>query len=322
MQHNSPKVTSHRWLSKLTIALAIAIGVNTAPLALSRHGVATLDNLAIAAEPIELSAEAKQLIGKWQLTTSNSEAETLTVLFTPEGKLYVINSLQKTAAKAEYQITSVNGQTYLDIFQGSFGSRTTFSINSKGELILQQLFIPAVTQSSYASGSTPTIVGNILMPNILLLTRISNDATLDATIEFPVAISLAARAWQSEAKTYVGTMNRGQQAFFVEKDYFTNKLDDLDLGLKSQTENYKYQIMVLDSKKGVQNIALAQKDNLKSYTGLAYIAMTDSKEVTTMALLCESQKPTRTIPPKFKLTPNPTCPEGYVDVAVHSQHGM
>jgi hypothetical protein len=185
------------------------------------------------------------------------------------------------------------------------------------------LFIPAVTQSIYASGSAPTIVGGILMPNILLLTRISTDTTLDANIEFPVTASLASRAWQSEAKTYVGAMNRSQQAFFLEKEYFTNKLEDLGLGIKPQTENYKYQIMVLDSKKGVQNIALAQKDNLKSYTGLVYtVPMPDPRDVTSIAILCESQKPTRTSPPKFKLTPNPTCPEGYVDLANHSHHGM
>ncbi len=321
MQYSLLKIRSHRWLTKFAIALAIAVGVNTALLASSRHGVAPL-GFAIAAEPTELSVEAKQLIGKWQLTTLNSESEPLTFLFTPEGKLYLINPAQKTAVKAEYQINSVNGQTYLDVFQASFGSRATFSINSKGELILQQLFIPAVMQNTGISGSAPTIVGGILMPNILLLTRISTDTTLDASIEFPVTASLASRAWQSEAKTYVGAMNRSQQAFFVEKEYFTNKLDDLGFSIKSVTENYKYQIMVLDSKKGVQNIALAQKDNLKSYTGLVYTAMTDSKEVTTMTLLCESQKPTRTSPPKFKLTPNPTCPEGYVDLANHSNHGM
>ncbi|GBO52972.1 type IV pilin PilA [Pseudanabaena sp. lw0831] len=316
MQHTPPKNTSHRWLSQLTIALAIAIGVNTALLASSRNGVAHLDSNAIAAEPIELPAEAKQLIGKWQLTTLNSESEPLTFLFTPEGKLYVINSTQKIAVKAEYQINSVNGQIFLDVFQGSFGSRTTFSINSRGELILQQLFMPGATQRAYASlGNVPAIVGNILMPNILLLTRISNDTKLDANIEFPEAVPLVSLAWQSEAKAYIGGMNRSHQAFFLEKEYFTNKLDELGLGIRSVTENYKYQIIVLDNKKGVQNIALAQKDNLKSYTGLVYTALAaDSKELTTISLLCESQKPTRKMPPKFKLTSNPTCPEGYVDL--------
>jgi hypothetical protein len=108
MQYSLLKIRTHHWLIKFAIALAIAIGLNTALLASSRDGVAPL-SLAIAAEPIELSAEAKPLIGKWRLTTSNSESEPLTFLFTPEGKLYLINPAQKTAVKAEYQINSVDG---------------------------------------------------------------------------------------------------------------------------------------------------------------------------------------------------------------------
>jgi hypothetical protein len=312
MQHSPLKITSSHWLTKLTIAIAI----NTSLLAMSHNGVAYLDSQAIAAETIELPTEAQQLIGKWQLTTLNSESEPLTFLFTSEGKLYLINPAKKTAVKAEYQVNSVNGQTYLDIFQGGFGSRTNFSINSKGQLILQQLFMPAATQYAYYSSNVPNIVGGILMPNILLLTRISNDTKLDSSIEFPIAVSPVNLAKQSEAKTYVAVMNRGHQAFFLEKEYFTNKLEDLGLGIKSETENYKYQIVVLDSKQGVQHIALAQKDNLKSYTGLVYTALdANSKDVTTMTLLCESQKPTRKMPPKFNLTSNPTCPEGYLDLS-------
>jgi hypothetical protein len=316
MQYSLLKIKSHHWLTRLTFSLAIAIGVNASLFAIPRNDLAYLGSQAIAAEPSELSAEAQQLIGKWQLTILNNESEPLTLLFTTEGKLYLIDSAKKTAVKAEYQINTLNGQTYLDVFQGSFGSRTTFSINSKGQLILQQLFMPAAVQYAYYASNVPNVVGGILMPNILLLKRISNDTKLDANIEFPDAIPPVTRAIQSEAKTYVGAMNRAHQAFFLEKEYFTNKLEDLGLGIKAETENYKYQIVVLDRKKGVQHIGLAQKDSLKSYTGLVYTALSpNSNELTTITLLCESQKPTRKIPPKFKLTSNPTCPEGYVDLS-------
>lgn len=315
MQYPLFKNSSHRWLTKLTITLAIASGVNTALFAMPRDSLAPLSQ-AIAAETIELPAEAQKLVGTWQLTTPNNESGPYTMVFTPDGKLYLIHPTRKIGVAAEYQINSLNGETYLDVFQGSFGSRTTFSFNSKGQLILQQLFMPAAMQYANYSGNVPNIVGVVLMPNMFRLTRISNDSKLDANIEFPSSVSPAALARQSEAKTYIGAINRGHQAFFLEKEYFTNKLNDLGLGIGAESENYKYQIVVLDSKKAVQSIALAKEDNLKSYTGLVYITKSsEMNEDISLSLICESQKPTRKMPPKFKLTSNPNCPEGYIELS-------
>ncbi len=314
MQYSLHKTRSPRWFTKLTFALALALGLNASALIMLHHNFSYLDQQVIAAEPTELPNEARQLIGKWQLTTLGSDTDSLTVLFTPEGNLYLINPTKKTAVKAEYQVNSENGQVYLDVFQGSFGSRATFSINSRGQLILQQLFMPAIMQQIYYTSSTTSIVGNLLMPNILLLKRISNDTKLDADLTFPESVSLAYLAWQSEAKTYLGAMNRSHQAFFIEKGYFTNRLGELGLDIKDESENYKYQVVVLDSKKAVQHIALAKKDSLKSYIGLVYTTklVPYSQEVLTVELLCESQKPTRQPPPRFKLAAKPICPDGYV----------
>jgi competence protein ComGC len=54
-----------------------------------------------------------------------------------------------------------------------------------------------------------------------------------------------AKCRQVEALTYVGSMNRAQQDYFLEKNKFTESLSDLsDLGLRiaSQTMNYTYSI--------------------------------------------------------------------------------
>lgn len=320
MQYSLFKVTSHPWLTKLAIALAIAVGVNTSLFATPRNVLATLpaylDSQAIAAEPIELSAEAKQLIGKWQLKLKpESEVSSINVVFTPEGNLYLIDPIQKSGYKAEYQINSQNGQTYLDIFENGLGSRTTFSFNAKGQLILQQLIFPAVMQYAYSGSFEDNFVGTILLPNLFLLTRISTDSKLDANIDFPLTTPYAIRKGQSEAKSYIGSMNRGQQAFFLETEKFASNPVDLGFSISPETENYKYQVLLLKSKKGVQNIALAKKDGFKSYTGLVYSKfMSEAKERVAIALLCESIKPTRSFPPKFNLTNSPTCPEGYVDI--------
>jgi type IV pilus assembly protein PilA len=45
----------------------------------------------------------------------------------------------------------------------------------------------------------------------------------------------------SEARNYIGAMNRVQQAYFLEnKGKFSNNLDNLDIGIKNQTTNYNY----------------------------------------------------------------------------------
>jgi type IV pilus assembly protein PilA len=45
----------------------------------------------------------------------------------------------------------------------------------------------------------------------------------------------------SEARNYVGAINRAQQAYFLEnKGKFNHNLDNLGIGIKNQTTNYNY----------------------------------------------------------------------------------
>ncbi|OBQ26060.1 MAG: pesticin, partial [Aphanizomenon flos-aquae MDT14a] len=46
-----------------------------------------------------------------------------------------------------------------------------------------------------------------------------------SAIALPSFLNQAKKARQSEAKTYVGSMNRGQQAFYTENDAFTSSVD-------------------------------------------------------------------------------------------------
>ena len=59
-------------------------------------------------------------------------------------------------------------------------------------------------------------------------------------IFMPNFLGCANKAKQSEARTYVGSMNRGQQAYFIEKDAFANSIEKLGLGIKTKTVNYQY----------------------------------------------------------------------------------
>ncbi|MFM7220890.1 MAG: type IV pilin-like G/H family protein [Nodosilinea sp.] len=57
-----------------------------------------------------------------------------------------------------------------------------------------------------------------------------------AAIALPAFLNQANRARQSEATTYVGSINRGQQAYRLESRTFSNTVDKLGLGIQTDTE--------------------------------------------------------------------------------------
>jgi serine/threonine protein kinase len=131
-----------------------------------------------------------------------------------------------------------------------------------------------------------------------------------AAIALPSFLSKANKARESEARFYVGTANRAQQAYFLEKSKFASSISELQIGIKPETENYLYNIVVLDPKKAVKFAATAKKEGLKSYTG-AVFTIEGQKEILTLAIACETNTPSRTPPSMPELIgENPQCPSG------------
>lgn len=65
-----------------------------------------------------------------------------------------------------------------------------------------------------------------------------------AAIALPSFLNQAQKARFAEAKSYIGTMSRLQQAYYLEKQIFT---DDLGrLGVSTSSSNYTYQIITGD----------------------------------------------------------------------------
>ncbi len=114
---------------------------------------------------------------------------------------------------------------------------------------------------------------------------------------------------QSEGRTYVGTMNKGEQAYYTEKDKFTTSIEELGIGIRPETASYSYKIKLM-GKNGVQTLGIAKNDNFKSYTGAVFVIKIN-RENTTVAILCQSEKPGKIIPPAPKLVKNiPQCATG------------
>jgi len=119
-----------------------------------------------------------------------------------------------------------------------------------------------------------------------------------AAIALPSFLNQANKAKQSEAKTYIGSMNRTQQAYYLEKDTFAgqDKFGDLGLGIKTTTGTYNYTIdpavtaAGLTSTTGLANPILTTAA-VKTYAGGVQIGQViATSEATTLAVLCESLK--------------------------------
>lgn len=121
-----------------------------------------------------------------------------------------------------------------------------------------------------------------------------------AAIALPSFLNQANKAKQSEAKTYVGSMNRAQQAYYMEKgnvfaDSSASSFGQLGLGIATQTTNYSYAIV---GGGGTANFVtnqarqvVATNSPLKGYVGgVAATTQGTTSEATTLAVLCEGDK--------------------------------
>ena len=125
-----------------------------------------------------------------------------------------------------------------------------------------------------------------------------------SAIALPSFLNQANKARQSEAKTYIGSMNRAQQAYYLENAEFVDAqadFEDLAMGISTQTENYTYRV----STKGGANIdavqsaettgskgAAANTAAYKAYIGGVSISQLSatSTESSSLAVLCEGDK--------------------------------
>jgi type IV pilus assembly protein PilA len=115
-----------------------------------------------------------------------------------------------------------------------------------------------------------------------------------SAIALPSFLNQANKAKQSEAKQYIGSMNRAQQAYYLENSEFGSNVDVLGLGIQTQTTNYSYNVTLDNGNTAVNNFAtpLATKKAIKHYNGRVWLGtVTTTSEATTLAILCESIKP-------------------------------
>jgi type IV pilus assembly protein PilA len=161
-----------------------------------------------------------------------------------------------------------------------------------------------------------------------------------AAIALPSFLNQANKAKQAEAKTYIGSLNRAQQAFYLENDYFTafgatgEGFGQLGLGIATKTVNYQYSIKggatespgtaapgLASAATNQATPATGATSSLKAYIGGVSIGtITATSEATSLAVLCEGKLavvnsgPNGTQDALFDVQTGPSCPTDYKPV--------
>jgi type II secretion system protein G len=113
-----------------------------------------------------------------------------------------------------------------------------------------------------------------------------------SAIALPSFLNQANKAKQSEAKTYVGSINKGHQAYYTENTEFTDDIAALGVGIETETTNYKYTVdgnSDLDKEAWTKGTAI-NSDVLNSYHGMVFLVTTTGGS-TSRTILCETKSP-------------------------------
>ncbi|MCW6051913.1 type IV pilin-like G/H family protein [Lyngbya sp. CCAP 1446/10] len=113
-------------------------------------------------------------------------------------------------------------------------------------------------------------------------------------IALPSVLSMASKAKQSEGKQYVSSLNKGQQAYYAEKNAFSTSIEALGLGLKTETTNYKYSLRV--TKQAAFNYGVSKQKKAKSYVGGVFLVPAapnapKNAMITSSTILCKADSP-------------------------------
>lgn len=101
-----------------------------------------------------------------------------------------------------------------------------------------------------------------------------------AAIALPSFLSQADKARFAEAKAYIGTMSRLQQAYYLERRTFTSNIGDLGLGVDTSSSSYTYTALAGSTdgnftpqqpKQIITNVAVPTSPYLKAFVGVVGI---------------------------------------------------
>jgi hypothetical protein len=253
----------------------------------------------------DVQAIQKKLSGQWQAKNSFLGDQTLTFIFTADGKLFLLFPDMTAPQQLGYRIDAMPQPMHLDvILPGNEGVvKTIFEFTADGQLRLQLAGTDPEQPRPMAFDSEAT-----------LFQKVSDATKLPPNVQVNDPQTGADRARQAEGENYIGAMNRAQQAYYLEYEKFASKIEELGIGIKPETENYRYQILPQGNQtQSVMMTAQAKRPELRSYTGAVFVVKSKD-EALTLGGICETDEPSST-PPAMPTAPSNgsaeiQCPAG------------
>jgi len=231
------------------------------------------------------NSSSKTEYGLFGKTTEVEVKEPVYIKFKPDNKFeYSWNGIVYLGNyEAKESVNNGVKSKYIQLKGEKFSGETAFAIldESKKLVLCENIAL------------CPTAIEQVKQGNLILV----KDGTTPLIVKTIDPLSENNKAKESEAKTYVNTMNNALQAFYTGKDKLAGSLSELNLGINSETENYVYSVSLIDRIR-VQSIAIAKSDNLKSYTGGVFLTKPKEIDMSTedrplsLSVLCESNQPT------------------------------
>src|SRR6476646_3226411 len=119
-----------------------------------------------------------------------------------------------------------------------------------------------------------------------------------AAIAIPSFLDCRNIGQQSKARTYVSSINRGQQLYFIEKHTFANSIEELGIAINTPTAYSSYQYSIQTTPTAAFIYGVAQKHinpRLKSFVGVVFLVPVKKDktkaakpQMETVAILCET----------------------------------
>ncbi len=123
-----------------------------------------------------------------------------------------------------------------------------------------------------------------------------------AAIALPAFLNQANKARQAEARQYIGSVNRSQQAYRLEHQQFSDSMANLGVGITPSTRFYTYAIV--EGTNYAAYVTGASKDSsLRSYIGAAQVVQPNPNlDATAITVVCETLTPSLTPPAISSIT--------------------
>jgi type IV pilus assembly protein PilA len=124
-----------------------------------------------------------------------------------------------------------------------------------------------------------------------------------SAIALPSFLNQSAKAKQTEAKSYVGAVNRAQQSYRMENNEFAGSLTDLQIGVPLGTVNYNYILNGADPDQATIMAIPTDGKTQRGYSGAVFVDVVGL----TRAVSCQTKEVNSVTPVQLPDSSTFTC---------------